>query len=133
MSGIVADNVERSSGLVKAATTAAPDTDSSNPGVDENPSAVGDRFINTSTGELFVTTDITTDENTDIGKDAVENEYGFWCQSGDLIKFKEYVIRLSEGNELRHRMGNNAYEYLKVNFSVDLSYNIIFDHFKHYA
>ena len=50
-----------------------------------------------------------------------------------LKKFKEYVIRLSEENELRHSMGNNAYEYLKVNFSVDLSYGIIFDHFKHYA
>ena len=63
MSGKISDNLGRASGLVKAATTAAPDTDSSNPGVDENPSAVGDRFINTSTGELFVTTDITTDQN----------------------------------------------------------------------
>ena len=63
MSGKISDNLGRASGLVKAATTAAPDTDSSNPAVDTNPSAVGDRFINTSTGELFITTDVTTDEN----------------------------------------------------------------------
>ena len=67
-----------------------------------------------------------TDENTDIGKDAVENEYGFWCQSGDLKKFKEYVIRLSEGNELRHRMGNNAYEYLKFVLIFCLSLKKVF-------
>ena len=62
MSGIVADNVERSSGLVKAASV-GPTTDSSNPGTDENPSAVGTRIINTTSGEVFVCTDVTTDKN----------------------------------------------------------------------
>ena len=62
MSGITADNLERSSGLVKAASV-GPSTGSSNPTVTTNPSAVGDRFINTTSGEVFVCTDATTDEN----------------------------------------------------------------------
>jgi len=63
MSGIIADNTSRSSGLTKTATTGVPDSGSSDPATDANPSAVGDRFVNTTSGELFVATDVTTDEN----------------------------------------------------------------------
>jgi glycosyltransferase involved in cell wall biosynthesis len=70
-----------------------------------------------------------TDHNTDVGSDAVENEYGFWCKSGDLNQFKNYVVQLSEKDELRERYGNNAYEYLKLTFNVDVSYKIIMDNF----
>lgn len=63
MSGKVSDNLGRSSGLTKAASTGAPDSGSSDPATDENPSAVGDRFINTTSGELFVATDVSTDNN----------------------------------------------------------------------
>ena len=62
MSGIVADNVERSSGLVKAASV-GPSTSSSDPTVSTNPSSVGTRIINTTSGEVFVCTDITAGEN----------------------------------------------------------------------
>ena len=62
MSGKIGDNLGTASGLVKSATD-APDSGSSDPGTDENPSAVGDRFINTTSGELFVCTDATTDDN----------------------------------------------------------------------
>ena len=62
MSGKVGDNLGTSSGLVKSATD-APDSGSSNPTVSTNPSAVGDRFINTTSGELFVATDVTAGEN----------------------------------------------------------------------
>jgi glycosyltransferase involved in cell wall biosynthesis len=72
-----------------------------------------------------------TDKITDIGSDAVENEYGYWCQSGDLKKFKEYVSLLANDNKLRNRLGKNAYKYLKSKFNVDVSYKIIFDHFKY--
>ena len=63
MSGKISDNLGRSSGLVKAATTGAPSTGSSNPTVSTNPDAVGDRFINTTSGELFVCIDATAGEN----------------------------------------------------------------------
>ena len=62
MSGKISDNLGTVSGLVKSATD-APDSGSSNPTVSTNPSAVGDRFINTTSGELFVATTVTTDEN----------------------------------------------------------------------
>ena len=71
-----------------------------------------------------------TDKNTDVGSDAEKNEYGFWCQSGDLKKFTDYVKLLSENVELRSRLGNNAFEYLKSEFNVDISYQIIADHFQ---
>ena len=63
MSGKVSDNLGRSSGLTKAASTGAPTESASNPSVSTNPSAVGTRFINTTSGELFVCTDITAGEN----------------------------------------------------------------------
>jgi len=63
MSGKTSDNIGRASGLVKAAATGAPDSGSSDPVITTNPSAVGDRFINTTSGELFVATDVTSDEN----------------------------------------------------------------------
>ena len=62
MSGKVGDNLGTASGLVKSATD-APDSGSSDPTVSTNPSAVGDRFINTTSGELFVATDVTAGEN----------------------------------------------------------------------
>ena len=62
MSGKIGDNLGTVSGLVKSATD-APDSGSSDPTVSTNPSAVGDRFINTTSGELFVATDVTAGEN----------------------------------------------------------------------
>jgi len=62
MSGIVSDNTDKQSGLVKTPVL-GPDSGSSNPGIDENPSAVGARFINTTSGEIFVATTVTADEN----------------------------------------------------------------------
>ena len=63
MSGIIADNTSRSSGLTKTASTGVPSSGSSNPTITTNPDAVGDRFVNTTSGEMFVATTVTTDEN----------------------------------------------------------------------
>ena len=65
MSGIISDNTERGvSGLVKTPSTGAPSTGSSDPTNTTNTNAVGDRIINTTSGELFVCTSATTDQNT---------------------------------------------------------------------
>jgi glycosyltransferase involved in cell wall biosynthesis len=71
-----------------------------------------------------------TDSITDIGSDAEDNEYGFHCQSGDVVKYKKYVRLLAQSEELRDRLGGNGFEYLKMNFNVDYSYKVIMDHFK---
>ena len=62
MSGIINDNTDKQSGLVKTPVL-GPDSGSSDPANDTNPSAVGARFINTTSGELFVCTSATTDAN----------------------------------------------------------------------
>ena len=61
MSGIVSDNTDVESGLVKAASS-APTSAAGNPAVDRDES-VGTRYINTTSGELFICTDATAGEN----------------------------------------------------------------------
>jgi len=72
---------------------------------------------------------LATDIVTDVGKDAEENEYGLWCLSGDVVKFKHCVEQLSFNERLRKKLGENAYYHLNENFSVDVSYKIIWKHF----
>ena len=49
MSGIVSDNTDKQSGLVKTPVL-GPSTLSANPANDTNTNAIGDRIINTSSG-----------------------------------------------------------------------------------
>ena len=62
MSGKVSDNLGRSSGLTKAASTGDPTATAGDPAVDRDES-VGTRYINTTSGELFICTDATAGEN----------------------------------------------------------------------
>ena len=62
MSGIIGDNTSESSGSI--ATVSGVTTSSSDPAVDTNPSGgVGTMFVNSTSGEMFICTDSTTDEN----------------------------------------------------------------------
>jgi len=70
-----------------------------------------------------------TDSNTDIGKIAEENGYGFWAISGDLDKFNSYIDKFSSNKELVPEMGLKGYEFLKNNYTVDKTYQIIMQHF----
>ena len=62
MSGKVSDNLGRSSGLTKAASTGDPTATAGDPATDRDES-VGTRYINTTSGELFICTDATAGEN----------------------------------------------------------------------
>ena len=62
MSGIVSNNTDKQSGLIKTPVL-GPDSGSSDPANDTNAATLGDRFINTTSGELFVATSVTTDTN----------------------------------------------------------------------
>jgi hypothetical protein len=62
MSGKVSDNLGRSSGLTKAASTGDPTATAGDPALDRDES-VGTRYINTTSGELFICTDATAGEN----------------------------------------------------------------------
>lgn len=66
-----------------------------------------------------------TDTNTDVGSVSHDNGYGFWCESGDLRGFNDFVERLSGDRELIKSMGDRGYDYLIENFTTDKSYDII--------
>lgn len=70
-----------------------------------------------------------TDLNTDIGTIAEENGYGFWCENGDLETFNSFVDKLASDSSLRAEMGEQGYKFLKENYTVEHSYDIIMKHF----
>lgn len=69
-----------------------------------------------------------TDLISDVGMEAEEFNYGFWCESGNLEKFRNYVDYLTLNDTIRVKMGLNGFNRLKTDFNVDNSYNIIVNH-----
>ena len=73
---------------------------------------------------------LATDLNTDIGRIAERNGYGFWTEKGDLDTFMEMVDSLSADREKIKVMGEKGYEYLKSNYTVERGYRMIMKHFE---
>lgn len=69
-----------------------------------------------------------TDVNTDIGKIAEENGYGFWCESVKPEDFTALVDKMLK-SDLK-AMGKNGYDYLCDNYLVKHTYRAIFKHFE---
>jgi glycosyltransferase involved in cell wall biosynthesis len=69
------------------------------------------------------------DRNTDIGKIAEENSFGFWVESGDMDNFNKKINILLQDKIIRKQMGRKGREYLMKNYTVDKSYEIIMAHF----
>lgn len=68
-----------------------------------------------------------TDVNTDIGKIAEENGYGFWCESVKPEDFTALVDKMLASDS--KAMGERGYEFLMNNFLVENTYNAIIKHF----
>lgn len=68
-----------------------------------------------------------TDVNTDIGKIAEENGYGYWCESVKPEDFTALVDKMLKSD--RKAMGEKGYEFLKNNYLVEHTYNKIMSHF----
>lgn len=68
-----------------------------------------------------------TDPNTDIGRIAEENGYGFWCESVKPEDFTTLVDKMLASD--RKVMGERGYEFLKQNYLVENTYNAIMRHF----
>jgi hypothetical protein len=67
-----------------------------------------------------------TDENTDIGKNAVERKYGKWSLSNDLEKANELINYFCNcPKEEIGQMGENGFEHLKKFYSVEKTFEII--------
>lgn len=69
-----------------------------------------------------------TDVNTDIGKIAEENGYGYWCESVTPEDFTALVDKMLAAD--RKAMGERGYEFLKQNYLVEHTYNAIMRHLK---
>ena len=70
-----------------------------------------------------------TDLVTDIGEIAVKNNFGYKCLTSDLDTFFYYVVKLLN-NELRTKMGINAFNFLKKEYDVQISYKKIIQKIK---
>lgn len=69
-----------------------------------------------------------TDVNTDIGKIAEENGYGYWCESVKQEDFTDLVDKMLASD--RKAMGEKGYQFLKENYLVEHAYNTIMKHVK---
>lgn len=69
-----------------------------------------------------------TDVNTDMGRIAEENGYGYWCESVKPEDFTALVDKMLASD--RKAMGEKGYEFLKNNYLVEHTYNTIMSHFK---
>jgi len=69
-----------------------------------------------------------TDPNTDIGRIAEENGYGYWCESVKPEDFTTLVDKML-ASDMR-AMGERGYEFLKNNYLVEHTYNAIMRHIK---
>lgn len=72
---------------------------------------------------------VCTDNNTDIGSIAVDNDFGLSSVSDNVEDFVLNVSKLTD-KALRLRLGKNGYRYLLENYTVERSYEIIMGHFK---
>ena len=69
-----------------------------------------------------------TDPNTDIGRIAEENGYGYWCESVKPEDFTDLVDKMLASD--RKAMGEKGYQFLKENYLVEHTYNAILRHLK---
>lgn len=67
-----------------------------------------------------------TDPNTDIGRIAEENGYGFWCESNSVESFSAILDKMLRSD--RKAMGEKGCEFLKENYTIDNTYNAIMSH-----
>lgn len=67
-----------------------------------------------------------TDPNTDIGKVIVDGGFGWWCESNSTEDFTK-TIDTALNADLKV-LGENGYNYLKENYTVESGYNIIMSH-----
>lgn len=67
-----------------------------------------------------------TDVNTDIGRIAEENGYGFWCPSNSVEAFSEVLDRMLHSDLTS--MGEAGYRFFQDNYTVEHTYNAIVKH-----
>ena len=69
-----------------------------------------------------------TDSNTDMGKIAERNGFGFWCESNSVEAFTAIVDRMILAD--RKAMGEKGFAFLKENYLVENTYHAIMKHYR---
>ena len=64
-----------------------------------------------------------TDSNTDIGKVIVDGDFGWWCESNDIVAFSKSIYEAEQSDT--RAIGNRAYNYLLNHYTVEIGYSII--------
>lgn len=67
-----------------------------------------------------------TDANTDIGRIAEDNGYGYWCESNSVDAFTSVLDKMLISD--REIMGERGFEFLTKNYLVENTYNAIMSH-----
>ena len=67
-----------------------------------------------------------TDPNTDMGKIAENNGFGYWCESNSAEAFTEILNRMISAD--RKDMGEKGYEFLCKNYLIENTYSTIVKH-----
>lgn len=67
-----------------------------------------------------------TDVNTDIGRIAEDNGYGYWCESVNVSDFVALVDKMLKSDIAG--MGDKGYQFLCENYLVDHTYQAIINH-----
>lgn len=67
-----------------------------------------------------------TDPNTDIGRIAEKNGYGYWCESNSVDAFTAMLSKMIHSD--RKAMGEKGYQFLKAHYLVENTYNAIIKH-----
>lgn len=68
-----------------------------------------------------------SDPNTDIGRIAEENGYGFWCESNSVDAFTAILDKMIQSN--RKIMGEKGFDFLVRNYQVEHTYKVIVAHY----
>ena len=66
-----------------------------------------------------------TDKNTDVGRIAEQNEYGFSCLNGDIDSVNTIIKFIVSNRDLLEKYGQNGYQFLLDNYTVDKVYKSI--------
>lgn len=69
-----------------------------------------------------------TDPNTDMGRIAEENGYGYWCESYSVKAFTIILDKMIHSDRLA--MGEKGYDFFKENYLVENTYDAIMRHMK---
>lgn len=66
-----------------------------------------------------------TDINTDLGDIVVQNHFGLWSSSNDIVTFNKHLEYFIAEKTERLEMGQNGFNYMKNNYLVEHSFNKI--------